>query len=112
MMPTAADTPNASASAHQVIAAGTGDSQQHRLQQELHPDVPRPGTDGLSQTDFPRTLANRHQHDVGDADPADEQADAGDRGQYPGQHPEDLAQHPEDLLLGDGAEVRVGVLLM
>ena len=131
-MPTPADTPNASASDHQVIAAGTGDSaadqqggadaqghpdhpadrgQQHGLEQELHADVAGPGADRLAQADLPGPLAHRDQHDVGDADAADEQGDPGDRGEHAGEHAEDVAEYAEDLLLGDRAELGVRVAL-
>ena len=52
------------------------------------------------------------QHDVRDPDPADEQRDAGDRGQHQGQQPEDAPDGAEDLGLGDGGELLARVLLL
>ena len=83
--------------------------QQHRLEQELQADVARPGADRLAQADLPGPLAHRDQHDVGDADAADQQRDPGDRGQHAGEDAQDVAEHAEDLLLGDRAELGVRV---
>ncbi len=44
------------------------------------------GADGEADADLARPLGHRDQHDVHDADAADEQADAGDRRQEAGQH--------------------------
>ncbi len=46
--------------------------------QELQQHVAAAGADGQAQADLARPLGDRHQHDVHDADAADEQRHAGD----------------------------------
>ena len=55
------------------------DRQQHRLGDELHDDVGLGGADRLADADLARSLGDGDQHDVHDADAADEQAQRGDR---------------------------------
>ena len=55
--------------------------QQHRLDQELPQDVAAAGTDGHADADLAGPLGDRDEHDVHDAHAADQQRDAGDRGQ-------------------------------
>ena len=54
------------------------DGDQHGLRQELTNNVGLACTDGAANTDFARALEHRGQHDVHDADAADQQRDAGD----------------------------------
>ena len=129
--PTATETPKASAGDHQAITAGSGetasdqqrrpdaepdadeaadDAQQHGLDEELQQDVALPGAERLAQADLAGPLAHADQHDVGDADPADQQRDGGDRGEHQGEQAEDPADGAEDLGLGDRGELLAGVL--
>ena len=48
------------------------------LDQELQQNVAAPGADGLAHADLARPLDDRNEHDVHDADAADEQRQAGD----------------------------------
>src|SRR5207248_4984860 len=73
-----------------VCSSDLDRGEQQGLDEELHGDVARPRPDRLAQANLPGPFAHRHEHDVGDADPADEQRDPGDRGEYPGQHAEHL----------------------
>ena len=57
-----------------------------RLDQELQQHLPRPRADGQADADLARPLGHGDEHDVHDADAADEQADAGDGGQQRGHH--------------------------
>ena len=50
---------------------------QHRLRQELTDNIGLPCTDRAPDTDFARSFQNRRQHDVHNADTADQQRDAG-----------------------------------
>ena len=132
-MPTAAETANASTGDHQAMTAGSGetaatsseradaepdadqpadDAEQHRLDEELQQDVALPGAERLAQADLAGPLADADQHDVGDADAADEQRDGGDRGQHQGEQAEDAADGAEDLGLGDGRELLAVVLVL
>ena len=60
--------------------------QHRRLDQELHEDVPLMRADGQPDADLARALGHRDQHDVHDADAADQQADGGDRAEHAGHH--------------------------
>ena len=61
-------------------------SPEHRgLDQELAADGPGRGPERLAQTDLTDPLGHRHQHDVHDADPADQQRDAGDAPEQDGE---------------------------
>jgi hypothetical protein len=73
--------------------------QRHRLDQELHEDVAPARADRLADADLARALGDRHQHDVHDADAADEQGDADDRADDGGDAAEDLRVDVEDLVL-------------
>src|SRR6185312_16926766 len=57
-------------------AAGDGD--EHRFRQKLAEDVAAPGPGGAADADFAGALHHRGQHDVHDADAADQQRDGGD----------------------------------
>ena len=58
---------------------------EHGLDQELREDVAPPRADRLADADLARALGHRHEHDVHDADPADEQRDRGDRAEQRGE---------------------------
>ena len=51
---------------------------QHGFRQELTDDVGLPCTDGAANSDFPGAFEHRGEHDVHDADTADQQRNAGD----------------------------------
>src|SRR5690606_7017351 len=51
----------------------------HGLDQELTNDVPLLGANGAANADFAGSFQHGRQHDVHDADAADQQRDAGDR---------------------------------
>ncbi len=51
------------------------EAQQGRLHEELAEDRAARGADGLADADLAGPLGDRDQHDVGDPDPADQQAD-------------------------------------
>ena len=53
-------------------------AQGHRLDQELKQDVAAAGADRHADADLARPLGDADEHDVHDADAADEQRDAGD----------------------------------
>ena len=117
-MPTAAETPKASAGDHHAMTAGSGvtaliskdaptprpmpisaadDAEQHGLDQELQQDVALPRTERLAQPDLAGPLAHADQHDVRDADAADHERDRGDRGEHEGEQAEDPPDRAEDL---------------
>src|SRR5438128_1347248 len=48
----------------------------HGFDQELQKDVPSPRTDRLADADLARSFGARNEHDVHDADAADDQRDA------------------------------------
>ncbi len=52
---------------------------QHGLDHELANDVGLARTDGAANADFARALENAGQHDVHDADAADQKGNGGDR---------------------------------
>src|SRR5216683_4870788 len=55
-------------------AHGPAEKAQHDcFHEELAEDIPRPRAHGHAQADLPRALGDRNQHDVHDADPADDQ---------------------------------------
>src|SRR5665213_4422185 len=60
--------------------------QQHRLDQELPQDVGTLRTDRLADADLACSLGHRHEHDVHDADAADQQADSSDYAEERGEH--------------------------
>jgi hypothetical protein len=55
-----------------------GDRDHHGLEQELREDVALAGADGHADADLARPLGDRDEHDVHDADAADEQRHRGD----------------------------------
>ena len=52
----------------------------HGLDEELREDVTVARADGFADADLACAFGNGHEHDVHDADAADEQRDRGDRG--------------------------------
>ena len=58
--------------------------QYHRFSEELHQHFFFQRADGEADADFARALGYGHQHDVHDADAADQQADGGDRAEQGG----------------------------
>jgi hypothetical protein len=50
-----------------------GGGQEQGLGEELHADVASGGAEGAAQADLGAAFQHRDDHDVGDADPADEQ---------------------------------------
>ena len=79
--------------------------QHHRLDQELHQHLAGFGADRQADADLARALGHRDQHDVHDADAADQQADAGDRRQQTGEHAGDAGEHAGDLRHVEDAEI-------
>src|SRR5687768_7495533 len=75
------------------------------LDQKLHEDVLAPGTQRLSQTDLPRSLRHRDEHDVHDADAADDQGDADDPGHAARDAEQDAGNGLHQLLLGRDLEI-------
>ena len=53
--------------------------QGHSLDQELSKNVTRFGAYGLAKSNLARTLSNRYQHDIHDADPANDKRDGSNR---------------------------------
>jgi hypothetical protein len=60
--------------------------QDHRLDQELQQHLALQRTDGQAQADFAGTFGDADQHDVHDADAADQQADRGHGTEQGGHH--------------------------
>ena len=56
------------------------------LDQELQQHLALQRADREADADLARALGHRHEHDVHDADAADEQADRGDGAEQRGQH--------------------------
>lgn len=52
------------------------------FKEELKEDIEIGGTDGLSDTDFVGALGDGDEHNIHDADAADEQGNAGDEGEH------------------------------
>src|SRR5262249_38771853 len=67
------------------------------LDQELQQNVARLGADGHAQADLPRPLGDADQHDVHDANAANEQRDGGDARQEQAQRPGALLARLRDL---------------
>ena len=67
---------NSTPSVRPMQAAEQADHQ--RLDDELHQDVVRPRADRLAQADLAGPLGDAHEHDVHDADAADQERDGGD----------------------------------
>ena len=61
--------------------------------------------DRFAQADLAGALGDRHQHDVHDANPADQQRDGGNSTQEDGQHVGDGAGRVEKILLGQDGEI-------
>ena len=55
------------------------------------------GADGQADADLARPLGDRDEHDVHDADAADEQRNAGDRAEQQRHHQRDDPQHVGDF---------------
>src|SRR5437867_4163641 len=89
--------------AHDAAEAREG----HRLDEELDHDVPPPCADGLADTDLARSLIHRHEHDVHDPDPADEQRDPADRAEQEREGREHRAGGGERVVLIRHGEVGV-----
>ena len=70
-----------------------------RLDQELPADHRRPGAERLAQADLPGPLGDRHQHDVHDADAADQQRERRDARQQDGQRLLDRGRGGQQRLL-------------
>ena len=71
------DAPAPSADADRAA----GDAQHHGLDEELQEDVAPRRAERLANADLARPLGDRHEHDVHDADAADEQRHGGDAGE-------------------------------
>ena len=84
------------------------DGQKHRFEQELRQDVAVFRAEGFAQADLARALRHRDQHDVHDADAADEQRDRRHRDQEPRQRAGDRAERVGQRLLGLDGEVVLG----
>src|SRR5258706_2480578 len=70
----------------QEHARGTPDEAQHHgFAQELQPDRSFRRADGDTHADLPRPLRDRDQHDVHDADAADQERDRGNRDEKDGE---------------------------
>ena len=65
---------------------------------ELHQHLPLPGTDGETDTDLAGPFGDRDQHDIHDADTADQQTDRGNRTQQPGKHLGRSRHHADEFL--------------
>ena len=61
------------------------DAEHRSLDEELAPDHPWRGAQRLAQTDLTDALGDRHQHDVHDADAADDEGDRRDAAEQDGQ---------------------------
>jgi hypothetical protein len=79
--------------------------QHHRLDQELQQHLARDRADGEADADLARPLGHRDEHDVHDADAADEQADRGHRGDDLGQQGGRAGQRVADLLGIEDVEI-------
>ena len=73
--------------------------QHHALDQDLGEHIHRCRADGFADADLPDTLGDAREHDIDDADPADQKADPGD-------------EHAADALVVDGQRDVVGELLL
>src|ERR1043165_1978332 len=92
------------------IAAGDADAaaeagQDDGLDEELQQDVAAPRADGLADADLPRPLRHGDEHDVHDADAADEKGNADDRAHDYGRRGERFGDHFQNLLLRQHAEI-------
>ena len=86
-----------------MAAADQGEGD--RLDQELHQDVLPAGAHRLAHADLAGALGHRDQHDVHDADAADQQGDADHAADHRGDAAQDAADRVEDLVLHLDLEV-------
>ena len=82
------------------------DAEQQGLGQELHADVVRRGANRLADADLARPLGDADQHDVHDADAADDQRDACHPGQQRAEGGRGGFACADDVLLGGDGEVQ------
>src|SRR5690606_7082497 len=80
---------------------------QDTFDQELGQDIPRARADRLPQPDFARAFGHGYQHDIHDADAADQQRNAGDQPQHNGQQSGDLADGVQQIRLIDDRKILV-----
>ena len=71
--------------------------ERRRLDEELREDVARARADREAHADLARPLGHRHEHDVHDADAADDERHRGDAGEQRGEHPGDRLEQRLDL---------------
>ena len=78
--------------------------------EELLENVVVGGADGFAQADLLRAFNDGHEHDVHDADAADDERDGSDRGEEERQDGRDVAEEREHVLLGlDRKIIFVGI---
>ena len=80
-------------------------AERDRFDQELKEDVPPRRAERLADADLARALGDRDEHDVHDADAADEQRHRRDSGEQRREHRGRLAQRVEDVGLIANAEI-------
>ena len=78
------------------------------LDEELAPDDPGRGAERLAQPDLADSLGDRHQHDVHDADAADDERDGGDAPEQDGQRVVHRGVGGDERRLRGDREVGVG----
>ena len=72
---------------------------------EFQPDVPSSCADALAQTDLPGSLGDRNEHDVHDADAADQEGYADDSGEHAGGDELDLSELAKELVLFEDSKI-------
>ena len=82
-------------------------AQRDRLDQKLEEDVAAMRADGQADADLARPLRHAHEHDVHDADAADDERDAGDRAEQHGHDARGGGRGFGDLLLVADGEIVV-----
>ena len=75
------------------------------LGQKLHEDVPAMRAHGRADADLAGPLGHAHEHDIHDADAADEQGDAGQGAEQEREHLRSGGGHFGDLLLAAHGEI-------
>ena len=75
------------------------------LDQELHQHLVRNRADGKADADLPRSFGYRNQHDIHDADPADQQADRGNATDQGRQRLGRLGRRSADLARVENVEI-------
>ena len=91
-------------------AAGEGKNE--GFEEELHKDVAGAGTDGFADTDFVGAFGDGDEHDIHDADAADDERDSSDEGKDAGNDGKERVSRMSDFVaIGNGEVLVAGFII-